>query len=160
MEKPDVVTLRATTPADLDDLFRFGQDPESIRLAAFTAADPGDRDAFDVHWARLLADARVDARTIRADGALVGSIARWFEDGEPEITYWIDRQHWGRGIATRAARLFIASVPERPLRARVAVDNERSIHVLERLGFRAGSTSRDFAAGRGAETEERLYRLE
>lgn len=160
MEKPDVVTLRATEPADLDEIFRFGQQPESIRLAAFTADDPGDRDAFDAHWARLLGDPRIDTRSIRADGTLVGSVARWFEDGEPEITYGIDREHWGRGIAIRAVRLFVSSLPERPLRARVAVDNERSTRLLERLGFRPVSTSRAYAAGRGRETDETLYLLD
>ena len=85
--------------------------------------DPTDRAMFDAHWRRLLADPSVDARTVRADGEIVGSVARWYEDDTAEVTYWIDRAHWGEGIATRAVRLFLDSLHERPVRVRVAADN-------------------------------------
>ena len=78
--------------------------------------DPTDRAMFDAHWRRLLADPSVDARTVRADGRIVGSVARWYEDDTAEVTYWIDRAHWGEGIATRAVRLFLDALHERPVR--------------------------------------------
>ncbi|MGW9630356.1 GNAT family N-acetyltransferase [Agromyces sp. NPDC055520] len=160
MGEPHVVTLRATRAGDLDALFGFEQDPTAVRMAAFTRADPSDRAMFDAHWRRLFADPTVDARTVRADGVIVGSVARWFDDGVAEITYWIDPARWGEGIATRAARLFVDSLPQRPLRARVAADNAASIAVLERLGFRQVAAVTSFANARGAEIEERLYSLD
>jgi RimJ/RimL family protein N-acetyltransferase len=158
--EPHVVTLRATRAGDLDALFAFEQHEEAVRMAAFIAPDPTDRSAFDAHWLRLIDDPAVDTRTIRADGAIVGNVARWFDAGTPEITYWIDPGHWGGGIATRAMRLFLDALHERPVRARVAADNAGSIAVLEKLGFRQVGVEVSFANARGVEVEERIYRLD
>lgn len=162
MGEPHVVTLRATRDGDLDALFLIERDPVAVRTAAFTPPDPSDRAAFDAHWRRLLGDPGVDARTVRADGEVVGSVARWFDEGTAEITYWIDRAHWGQGIATRAMRLFLDALDsrdERPVRARVAADNAGSIAVLEKLGFEHVGTVTGFANAREADIEERVYRL-
>ena len=160
MGKPHVVTLRATRAEDLDALFRFEQDPSAVYMAAFTSTDPTDRALFDAHWHRLIADPEIDTRTVRADGDIVGSVARWFDDGIAEITYWIDSARWGQGIATRAMRLFLDAVRERPVRARVASDNAGSIAVLEKLGFRRVGVEISFANARGTEIEERIYSLD
>jgi len=160
MGQPHVVTLRATRAGDLDALFTFEQDGEAVRMAAFTPPDPTDRAAFDAHWRRLLGDPRIDARTIRADGTIVGSVARWFEDDVADITAWVDPEHWGEGIATRAMRLFLDALRERPLRARVAADNAASIAVLEKLGFRQVGSETSFANARNTDIEERIYRLD
>ena len=160
MGKPHVVTLRATRAGDLDALFSIEQDDVAVQMAAFTPPDPTDRAMFDAHWHRLLSDAGVDARTVRADGDIVGSVARWFDDGTAEITYWIDRGHWGEGIATRALRLFLDTLADRPVRARVAADNAGSIAVLEKLGFAQVGTEVSFANARGTEIEERIYSLD
>jgi RimJ/RimL family protein N-acetyltransferase len=160
MGEPHVVTLRATRAEDLDALFRFEQNEAAVHMAAFTRPDPYDRAAFDAHWRRIMDDPRTDTRTVRADGVVVGSVGRWFEDDTAEITYWIDPAHWGEGIATRAVRLLLDSLRERPVRARVAADNAASIAVLEKLGFRQVGTARGYANARGTEIEERIYRLD
>ncbi|GAA1747569.1 GNAT family N-acetyltransferase [Agromyces humatus] len=159
MGKPHVVTLRATRAGDLDALFLIEQDDVAVQMAAFTPPDPTDRAMFDAHWHRLLSDAGVDARTIRADGDIVGSVARWVDEGTAEITYWVDRAHWGEGIATRAMKLFLDTRDERPVRARVAADNAGSIAVLEKLGFTLVGVEVSFANARGTEIEERTYTL-
>ena len=159
MGQPHVVTLRATRDGDLDALFAFEQDEVAVRMAAFTPPDPSDRAMFDAHWRRLLADPTIDARTVRADGEIVGSVARWYEDDAAEVTYWIDRAHWGEGIATRAVRLFLDSLHERPVRVRVAADNAASITVLEKLGFERIGSEVSYANARGTEIEELIYRL-
>lgn len=160
MGEPHVVTLRTTRAEDLDALFRFAQHPAAVQMAAFTPPSPGDRASFDAHWRRLIADPAIDARTVRADGEVVGSVARWFDDDGAEITYWIDPAHWGRHIATRAMRLFLDALRERPIRARVAADNAASIAVLEKLDFRRVGAERSFANARGAEIDEVVYRLD
>ena len=43
-------------------------------------------------------------------GDLVGSIGNFVLEGRTEITYWIDRAVWGRGIASRALALLLADV--------------------------------------------------
>ena len=47
------VALRPIDDSDLDALFEQMRDPESVRMAAFTAENPDDRTAFDVHMAKV-----------------------------------------------------------------------------------------------------------
>ncbi|MGV9574785.1 GNAT family N-acetyltransferase, partial [Streptomyces nigra] len=47
------VELRAVHDSDLPVFFRQLNDPEALRMAAFTPEDPADRAAFDAHWRRL-----------------------------------------------------------------------------------------------------------
>ena len=119
-----------------------------------------DRDAFERRWSRLRADETIINRVIVADGEVAGSIGSWGEPGEREITYWIGRSYWGRGIATDAVHLFLAVDSSRPLNARVAHDNLASLRVLEKCGFRVVGTERAFAHGRSAEIEETVLLLE
>jgi RimJ/RimL family protein N-acetyltransferase len=89
----------------------------------------------------------------------VGSAAVYGEPGEREVTYWIDRAYWGRGIATAALRDLLAEVPERPLHARAAADNAGSRRVLEKCGFRVTGNDRGYAHARGEDTDEVVLTL-
>ncbi|WP_328499461.1 GNAT family N-acetyltransferase [Streptomyces sp. NBC_00414] len=152
------VRLRAVHDSDLPVFFRQTNDPESSRMAAFTHKDPTDRDAFDAHWKRVRASDAV-TRTILVDGDVVGSAAVYGPPGEREVTYWIDRAYWGRGIATAALRALLVAVPERPLYGRAAADNSGSLRVLEKCGFVATGRERGFANARGAEIDEVVLTL-
>ncbi|MDH2445285.1 GNAT family N-acetyltransferase [Amnibacterium sp. CER49] len=77
----------------------------------------------------------------------------------PEVTFWIDRGHWGRGIGSQALALLLAQVPERPLLAGTLVDNLGSLAVLRRNGFREIGRERILARGRGIEVEVEAIRL-
>ncbi|MEV6400414.1 GNAT family N-acetyltransferase [Streptomyces sp. NPDC051907] len=151
------VTLREVQPGDLDHYFVHFQDPEARRMAAFGPKDPVDRARFDAHWAGIIASDV--ARTVLADGEVVGHAVVYGEPGELQVTYWIDLTHWGRGIATAALRAMTALVPERPLGARAAADNAGSIRVLEKCGFAVVGTDRGFAGARGAEVDEVVLTL-
>src|SRR5258708_35929232 len=97
-----VMTLRPVEDADLDALFDQMRDREAVAMAAFTAEDPDDRDAFDAHMARVRNAPGSTNRAITCDGQLVGSIASFVSGDETEVTYWVDRSAWGRGVASRA----------------------------------------------------------
>ncbi|MFJ9719715.1 GNAT family N-acetyltransferase [Streptomyces sp. NPDC101213] len=153
------IALRPVHDSDLPVFYRQMNDPESLRMAAFTPKDPADRDAFDAHWQRIRASTAV-VRAILADGDVVGSASVYGEPGEREVTYWVDRSHWGRGIATAALRVLLAEVPERPLYARAADDNAGSRRVLEKCGFRVTARATGFAQARGAEIDEVVLVLE
>jgi RimJ/RimL family protein N-acetyltransferase len=154
------VSLRPVEDRDLDALFRQASDPESVRMAAFTAADQADRRAFLDRVSRLRADARVTHLVIDVDGAAVGTIGSFRLDGRREVTYWVDRAQWGKGIASAALQLLLAEIAERPVYARAASDNLGSLRVLEKAGFRRVGVDRGFAAGRGEEIEETILRLD
>jgi RimJ/RimL family protein N-acetyltransferase len=154
------VALRPIEDSDLDALFEQMRDPESVRMAAFTAEDPNDREAFDAHTARNRAAPGATHRAVTHRGRLVGSIACFVVEGDTEITYWIDRSAWGQGVASQALALFLDLVPTRPLHARAAADNVGSLKVLERAGFKVVGTDTGYANARGAEIEETVLRLD
>ncbi|HBS28926.1 MAG TPA: N-acetyltransferase [Phycisphaerales bacterium] len=125
--------LRPVELADLPALYTHQADPEAIRMAVVNPRDP---DAFDRHWRTVLTNPEVHARAIIADGVLVGSVNAFKLEGRDTVGYWIAREHWNRGIATRALALLLQEVPVRPLHATAARTNTASIRVLERCGFR------------------------
>ena len=153
-----VIALRPVADADLDALFDQMRDPESVWMAAFTAGDPDDRTAFDAHMAKVRSPAGNTLHAITCDGQFVGTVASFDFDGETDVTYWIDRAAWGRGIATRALELLMELVPTRPLHARAASDNVGSLRVLQKSGFKIIGTENSFAPGRKSEIEETILR--
>jgi len=124
--------LRPVTPADLPALFEHQRDPVAAAMAAFP---PRSREAFDPHWAKILRDETVIARAIIHDDVLVGNAVSFLQHGNRVVGYWIDRRHWGRGIATRALTLLLEEIRERPLWAHAAKHNVGSLRVLEKCGF-------------------------
>lgn len=154
------VSLREVQDGDLTDFFAHSNDPHAVRMAAFTADDPSDRARFDAHWARTRHDPAVVMRTI-TDGTseAIGHVAVFGPPEEREVTYWIGREHWGRGVATAALRQLLEAVPERPIHARAATDNGGSIRVLEKCGFVVTGHERGFANARGEEIDEVVLTL-
>ncbi|GAA3966394.1 GNAT family N-acetyltransferase [Streptomyces marokkonensis] len=152
------IALREVHDSDLPVFFRQMNDPEALSMAAFTPEDPADRDAFEAHWRKIRASLAV-VRTILGDGDVIGSAAVYGEPGEREVTYWVDRAHWGRGVATAALRVLLAEVRDRPLYARAAADNTGSRRVLEKCGFVTSARARGFAPARGEEIDEVVLHL-
>lgn len=155
------VQLRECEQSDLERFFVFQLDRDANRMAAFTREDPADREAFDALWSRITADESVVTRTVTVDGEVAGSIMTFVrdDDGRTEVTYWMDPGRWGRGIASQALAALLDEVGVRPLHARVAKDNVRSLGVLRRNGFAVVGEDAGYAAGRGEVVEEYLLRL-
>jgi RimJ/RimL family protein N-acetyltransferase len=153
------VALRPIEDFDLDALFDQMRDPESVRMAAFTAKDPDDRESFDIHMSTVRARPDVTLRAVTRDGLLVGSISSFIVEDRTEITYWIDRAVWGHGVASEALALFLKTVVVRPLYARAASDNVGSLAVLRKAGFTIIDTEVSYAPARRTEIEESLLRL-
>jgi RimJ/RimL family protein N-acetyltransferase len=99
-------------------------------------------------------------QTIVFNGQVVGSVSSYEEEGKPEVTYWLGKEYWGKGIATSALREFLAQHNKtRPIYARIAKDNLGSCRVLEKCGFTIIGESKGFANARGQEIEEFLLEL-
>jgi RimJ/RimL family protein N-acetyltransferase len=151
--------LRDVTPEDLPALYEQQLDPEVHRMAAFGPPKPRDWEQFTAHWAKIQASDAFN-QVIVDGGEVVGSIFAFWMEGEHEVGYGIAREHWGRGLATKALAEFLEKLADRPLHARVVKDNEGSIKVLERNGFVRIGDERAFSDIRGEEVEEWLYLLE
>lgn len=101
---------------------------------------PRDWATFEARWAEILGDVdgtrtRVTPRAILADAVVVGAVNISPHEGADSIGYWIAREHWGRGIATRAVALMLGEFRSRPLMATTAGHNLASLRVLVKNGF-------------------------
>ena len=156
------VALRDVEAGDLERFFAYQLDEEAIRMAAFTADNPHDREAFDALWSRILADRTIVKRTVLADEAVAGHVSAYqAPDLEgPEVTYWIGRDFWGAGVATRALELFLDLEPRRPLYGRCAETNAASLRVLEKCGFAIVREDVGYANAHGRDVREYVMRLD
>jgi RimJ/RimL family protein N-acetyltransferase len=127
-----MIRLRDVETGDLAVFFEHQRDPVAVAMVAFQSRD---RDEFNVHWAKLLADDTNLKKTVLVDGQVAGHFGSWTADGKHEIGYWIDRALWGRGVATEALTAFLRLEKTRPLYAGVAKHNLGSIRVLQKCGF-------------------------
>ena len=152
--------LRDVVNDDLSIFFENQLDQEANYMAAFTAKDPTNQEAFTAHWHKILANETNIIRTIIFHEQVAGSVSSYEDEGKPEVTYWLGKEYWGKGIATRALKEFLANHNTiRPIYARVAKDNPGSRRVLEKCGFTVLSESKGFANARGQEIEELLLEL-
>jgi RimJ/RimL family protein N-acetyltransferase len=154
------VILRDMTEDDLDVLFDIQDDEVAHHQAAFTTPDGGSRDHYLEKWRKILADDEVTTKVVLLDGEVVGSAGAYALDGDMEITYWIRRDLWGRGLATAALAELVRLVTVRPLWARAAADNVGSAQVLLRNGFGQVGEDTGFAEARGVEIRELIFRLD
>jgi RimJ/RimL family protein N-acetyltransferase len=156
------VLLRHVTMSDLPIFFDQQLDADANQMAAFTAKDSADRDAFMAHWTKILGDETITIQTILFDGYVAGWVLSYEDEefGKPEVSYWIGKSYWGKGIATKALSAFLLHVKVRPLYARVVKDNLASLRVLEKCGFARIGEDKGFADARGEEVEEFILRLD
>ncbi|MDR0266137.1 MAG: GNAT family N-acetyltransferase [Sphingobacterium sp.] len=161
MDNPNFqLTLRPTISTDLEIHYQFQLNEEANHLAAFTSTSFSDKETYFEKYCKYLIEPSINNQTILINGIIVGSIAKFVIGEDAEITYWIDRKFWGRGIATRALKDFLSLETTRPIYGRVAFDNIGSQKVLENCGFVKIGTDSGFANARQTEIEEFIYRLE
>jgi [ribosomal protein S5]-alanine N-acetyltransferase len=153
------ISLRPLREDDLPTMFEIQLDDTAQRLAAFTDKTARDRDAYLEKFRKILADDAVITKVVEIDGEVVGSVATYSIEGDSEVTYWIRRDWWGRGVATAAVAALLKEVTVRPIRARVAEDNHGSIRVLKRNGFVLIGSEDSFSAARRATITELIFKL-
>jgi RimJ/RimL family protein N-acetyltransferase len=124
--------LREVLESDLPVFFEHQRDPEATRMADFPARD---HEAFDAHWERVLGDESNVVKTIVFEGQVAGNIGSWEQDGRRLVGYWLGKEFWGKGLATKALAELVDELGRRPLYAYVAKTNVGSIRVLEKCGF-------------------------
>jgi len=134
---PPEIRLRRTAAADLRTLHAFELDELSNVLAG---TKPRDWATFHDRWQEILSDPTgtltgVTPRVIVVGSELVGAVNIAPQDGLDSIGYWVAREHWGRGIATRAVALMLTECTRRPLIATTSALNHPSIRVLQKNGF-------------------------
>jgi RimJ/RimL family protein N-acetyltransferase len=147
------LVLRPTRVDDADAVFGgYAQDPEVSRYTSWSPHGRiEDTRGFLQHceegWTR---------RTVynwaivcRHDGRLIGTTDIRFEGHRAEIGYVLERNAWGHGYATEAARAVVSWGLAQPTLHRVwavcDVENEASARVLEKAGMKREGCLRSWA---------------
>lgn len=154
-----MIKLEKTTKEDLETLFVFQTNKDGILMAAFTSENPNDKLAYMEKWSSIVDNPEIKMETIKLDTKIVGSVIHFDVMNETNISYWIDQDYWGEGIATNALSSFIKEAKKRPLFARVAHDNIASQKVLEKCNFIRIAKERGFANARKEEIDEYVYKF-
>lgn len=152
--------LRNTNKSDLEKLFIIQLDKEANFLAAFTSKNPTNKNEYINKWTRLLTNPTVNMQTIIINNEVAGSVVKYEIESKVEITYWIDKKFWGKGITTEALVEFLKMENNRPIYGRVAFDNFGSQKVLEKCDFKKIGIEKGYANGRKKEIEEFVYKLD
>ena len=155
-----MIKLDKTTKENLDTLFVFQTNKDGVMMAAFTSENPSDKVAYMKKWTAIVDNPEIMMQTIRLENTIVGSVIHFDMMNETNVSYWIDQEFWGKGIATKALNEFIKSSNKRPLYGRVAYDNFGSQKVLEKCGFKSIGKEKEFANARKKEIEEFVYILD
>lgn len=124
-------------------MFAIGCDPVACEMAG---VKPRTREVFEARWREVFADPKISTRVIEVVGAgnareFAGSISVFQAPSESggesrdNIGYWLAREHWGKGIASRAVAMFLLEEKRRPLHATAAMTNLASHRVLSKNGF-------------------------
>jgi len=133
-------TDRETFVALLDDpaVWRYLPDPFPDPLTAEVAANLIELSNTSSHH---------DVMAIEVDGSVVGQVRLLLDGGEAEakggeISYWLGKAHWGRGIASDVVELFTYHCfQKRPnlhsIVARAHEDNHPSARALTKSRYRA-----------------------
>jgi RimJ/RimL family protein N-acetyltransferase len=153
---PNNIQLRDVIEADLPIFYEQQLDPEATQMASFPSRN---RDAFMSHWTKIMADESVQLKTILCNGEVAGNIVCFEQLGEREVGYWLGKEYWGKGIATRALKEFLKMIETRPLYAHVAKHNIGSRRVLEKCGFAIAGEDRFFSEFFGKNIDEYILTL-
>jgi RimJ/RimL family protein N-acetyltransferase len=140
--------LRPPSSDDAESIFsRYARDPEVCRYMLW----PAHRSVNDTYaWLNSIGGEGPAVRLLfdRASGELLGSIGGKADGTRVEFGYCLARDAWGSGLATEAARAFVAAVLQNEsiwrIQAFCDVENRASARVLEKTGFTLEGTLRRY----------------
>jgi ribosomal-protein-serine acetyltransferase len=143
--------IRTYTPDDAEEVYRLVE-ANRDRLEAWmpwTESTRSTADTLDFIQRSLASEHDLEANGIWVDGRAAGTIGlrvNLLVNGG-ELGYWIGAEFEGRGLVTRACRLFIdhafGELGLHRISLHAGVENRRSRAVAERLGFREEGVIRD-----------------
>ena len=161
------VLLRPFALADVPAVLAYASDPEVTRHLQWDAYDdPATAASFirstlgggETWFARAILLRETEAVIGGADLRVVSP-----PDRRAELGYGLARAYWGCGYATEAAGLLVRFGFERlglmRIQAACAVENERSMRTLERLGMRREGRLAQYRWKAGAARDLYLYAI-
>ncbi len=133
MPKRDAIQLRPATSDDAELLLRWRNEPFTV--AASLTPRTVDRDEHLAWLANVLNDPLRQLFIVEDARNPVGMARADVHDGTCELSWSVDSDHRGKGLAKEIVAALIAGVSG-PLTARIRVDNLASIRVATQAGLK------------------------
>ncbi|MBM3933165.1 MAG: GNAT family N-acetyltransferase [SAR202 cluster bacterium] len=157
------LVLRPHRLTDIDDAFAYASDPEFSRYLALPR--PYTRRHAEQFLAIcVLTDWSVHPQwAIEYEGHAIGGINIRLERGNniAGLGYGIGSSHWGKGIATEAARAVVdwgfTELGVEKIHARCGVENAGSWRVMEKIGMKREGLLRKHYVYHGERRDDYLY---
>ena len=125
--------LREVSPTDLPFLFRVSNQPSSRTSSLNTRLISAEE---HLEWSNGLFDGRVRGWIATLRDVPLGQCRIQSDEGKPFVSYSVQQEFQGQGIAARMLQLLLSRVNlSEPLFAKVKNSNYPSLKLLERLGF-------------------------
>jgi RimJ/RimL family protein N-acetyltransferase len=159
--------LRPWAWEDADSLVRHANNPNVSRFLRDAFPFPYTPEAANEWLSRVVGREPVRNFVIDVGGEAVGSVSlRPKEDiyhRTAELAYWLSENHWGRGIATEAARAMVAygfaTFGLARIEADVMAPNQASVRVLEKTGLTLEGRLRKAMTKHGETVDALLYAI-
>ena len=135
------LTLTTWLPTDVDALLEVHSDPETMRFVRNGRPETRAEvvELVDHYIAEHGSQGWTKWRLADHEGALIGRAGFGFHAGTRQLAYAVRRSHEDRGLATEISAALVdwhlAHAPDTPLGGIVAVGNDASVRVLQKVGF-------------------------
>ena len=164
------LVLREFRPGDFDDVHAYASQPEVARYMDWGPNTPAETQSFldrmfeaQGRWPRDDVNLAIEHAK---DRRLIGVIrlgANTPSDQSADLGYSINRDYWGRGVTTEAARALLSIAFGRLGMHRVwawcDIRNAASYRVMEKLGMRREGAFREERRVKGAWRDTYVYAI-
>jgi ribosomal-protein-alanine N-acetyltransferase len=147
------LVLRELRPDDAEDLFAFRSDPYVQRYNSVPHQDIAESAAMIERLATYYAHSEqiTWAGALRDTDQVIGLYSLRWEPGHQraEIGYDLNREFWGRGLASEALQAMLAFAFDvlelHRVEAQTIADNHESTRLLRRFGFQLEGVRREYS---------------
>jgi len=161
------ITINLITEDDIKALYPLGNNKDISWMSGGGLTYPLTYDEFRTKKTISLSKAigEMQSYVIRDNNIAVGSIGYFkrTEDAPLEIGYWIGKDYWGKGIATKALNLAVDAMRANGITGKLVattmIDNLSSRHILLKCGFKEIGTERFMSPARCVEVEGAVHAI-
>lgn len=149
------LVLRPVRMSDADAIAETLNDWQVTRMLSRVPLPYSRDDACDwLNRARSAVTPDWQLAITEGDDVMIGLVSLEIRHGRWHLGYWLNRFYWGQGLMSEAAGAalsrFFRRMPEAMVHSGAYADNQASLRIQDKLGFRIIRCSDLFSASRNA----------